>query len=143
MPRFPFLIALATAMIVMIAPQTLRAKPAESSVQARPSETARSAGRHAINGVDYDYESYGEGEPLLLHGRLGSIDMYAPILPILAANRQVIAVDLHGHGRTGLGERPVEMADIGADLAVLVNTLGGGWGEEPLFHAPVRTALAR
>lgn len=60
MPRFPFLIELATAMIVMIAPQTLRAKPA---AQALPSETASSTGRHAINGVDYYYEIWPTSAP--------------------------------------------------------------------------------
>ena len=60
------------------------------------------------NGVNYYYEIHGEGEPmLLLHGGLGSIDMFGPVLPLLAQNRQVIGVDLHGHGRTALGDRPI------------------------------------
>lgn len=41
---------------------------------------------------------------LLLHGGLGSIDMFAPNLPILAEHRLVIGIDLQGHGRTTLGE---------------------------------------
>ena len=78
-----------------------------------------------MNGVNYYYEVHGEGEPLLLlHGGLGSIDMFGPVLPILAENRQVIGVDLHGHGRTELGDRPINLIDIGDDLAAILKELG-------------------
>lgn len=82
-------------------------------------------GRALINGVDYYYEVRGSGEPLLLlHGGLGSIDMFGPVLPKLAETRQVIAVDLQGHGRTPLGERPFRLESIGDDMAELVKRLG-------------------
>lgn len=77
------------------------------------------------NGVNYYYEIHGEGEPLLLlHGGLGSIDMFGPVLPALSEGRQVIAVDLHGHGRTALGDRKVSLQDMGDDMAVIVRELG-------------------
>jgi pimeloyl-ACP methyl ester carboxylesterase len=77
------------------------------------------------NGVNYYFAIYGQGEPLLLlHGGLGSIDMFGPVLPHLAENRQVIAVDLHGHGRTALGDRAINLIDIGDDMAVLLEELG-------------------
>lgn len=84
------------------------------------------SGRETINGVAYYYEVRGKGEPLLLlHGGLGSIDMFRPgLLPILAAKRKVIAVDLQGHGRTPLGDRPFRLESIGDDMAVLVKRLG-------------------
>jgi len=76
------------------------------------------------NGVDYYYEVHGEGEPLLLlHGGLGSIDMFGPVLTKLAAERRVIAVELHGHGRTSLGDRPISLPDMGDDMAVIVRRL--------------------
>jgi pimeloyl-ACP methyl ester carboxylesterase len=84
-------------------------------------------GRIEIAGVNYYYEVRGQGEPLLLlHGGLGSINMFAPILPALSKGRQVIAVDLHGHGRTPLGNRNINLIDIGNDLAVLLKQLGHG-----------------
>ena len=83
------------------------------------------SGRVNANGIDYYYEIHGEGEPLLaLHGGLGSIDMFGPSPALLAAGRQVIAVDLHGHGRTPLGDRPISLIDMGDDMAVLLERLG-------------------
>ena len=77
------------------------------------------------NGLNYYYEIHGQGEPLLmLHGGMGNIGMFEPGLPALAAKRQVIAVDLHGHGRTALGDRPISLIDMGDDMAVILKQLG-------------------
>ena len=77
------------------------------------------------NGVNYYYQVHGQGEPLLLlHGGLGSIEMFGPVLAMLAAERQVIAVDLHGHGRTALGDREISLVDMGDDLATVLRELG-------------------
>src|SRR4029079_15610780 len=86
------------------------------SPMSKPSKT----GRIRADGVDYYYEIHGAGEPLLLlHGGLGSIDMFGGnVLPALAKTRRVIAVDLHGHGRTTLGDRPIDLIDIANDLAL-------------------------
>jgi pimeloyl-ACP methyl ester carboxylesterase len=88
-------------------------------------KTSVKSGHVKANDVSYYYEIHGAGEPLLLlHGGLGNIDMFGPVLPLLAAERQVIAVDLHGHGRTQLGSRQINLPDIGDDLAVVVKELG-------------------
>src|SRR4051812_13612460 len=83
------------------------------------------SGHVAANGINYYYEIHGAGEPLLLlHGGLGSIDMLRPLLPALSKNRRVIAVDLQGHGRTALGDRPISLIGMGDDMAVILKSLG-------------------
>lgn len=114
--------ALTTAEAQEPRPSTITT-PANRSVAA-PTEPATSA-HVAINGINYYYEIHGRGEPLLLlHGGLFSIDLMRPIIPALAKHRQVIAVDLQGHGRTDLGSRPISLIDSGNDLSVLLQRLG-------------------
>ncbi|HKQ13134.1 MAG TPA: alpha/beta hydrolase [Steroidobacteraceae bacterium] len=83
------------------------------------------SGHQSVNGVNYYYAVYGKGEPLLLlHGGLGQIEMFGPNLATLAQHRQVIGVDLQGHGRTDLGNREFSLIDMGSDLGVIVQKLG-------------------
>lgn len=85
----------------------------------------KTKGHSEANGVNYYYEIHGQGDPLLLlHGGLGSIEMFGPILPTLAEGRECIAVDLHGHGRTQLGDRKISLPDMGDDMDVLLKELG-------------------
>ena len=51
--------------------------------------------------MDMHYERRGSGKPLLLiHGIGGSWQSWSPILDALAKHREVIAIDLPGHGNT-------------------------------------------
>lgn len=78
-----------------------------------------------VNEINYYYEIHGEGEPLLLlHGGLGSVDMLEPLLPALTENRQIIGIDLHGHGRTELGNREISYTDMGNDMTAILKKLG-------------------
>lgn len=101
---------------------TLLASPARGDAQGGPAP--RTGHVAASDGVNYYYEIHGKGEPLLLlHGGLMSIDLSGQVLQALARERQVIAVDLQGHGRTTLGERPIDLIAIGNDLAMLLKKL--------------------
>src|SRR3989337_4605042 len=63
-----------------------------------------------VNGLSLYYETHGAGRPMiLLHGGLGSGEMFGPILPELSQNHRVIAVDLQGHGRTADVDRPIDI----------------------------------
>jgi pimeloyl-ACP methyl ester carboxylesterase len=90
--------------------------------------TAESAGsgRHAdVNGINLYYETYGSGHPMiLLHGGLGSGEMFGPILPTLADHHQVILIDLQGHGRTADIDRPLDVRLMADDVAALIEHLG-------------------
>ncbi|MFI2711333.1 alpha/beta fold hydrolase [Micromonospora sp. NPDC018662] len=78
-----------------------------------------------VNGVHLYVETHGAGRPMiLLHGGLGSGEMFTPILPALAAGHQVILVDLQGHGRTADVDRPLDMALMADDVAALIDHLG-------------------
>jgi pimeloyl-ACP methyl ester carboxylesterase len=79
---------------------------------------AKQTGYAPVNGLSYYYEVRGEGEPLLLlHGGLGSMEMFGPLLDGFGAGRKLILVDLQGHGRTALGTRDIDLVAIGDDLA--------------------------
>jgi pimeloyl-ACP methyl ester carboxylesterase len=88
----------------------------------------RGTGAYAdVNGISLYYETYGSGRPLvLLHGGLGSGEMFGPIIPRLAESHQVIAVDLQAHGRTADVDRPIALETMGDDIAALVGHLGVG-----------------
>jgi pimeloyl-ACP methyl ester carboxylesterase len=86
--------------------------------------TPAKSGYAPVNGLKLYYEIYGAGEPLiLLHGGLGSIEMFAPILPALSHARQVIAVDLQAHGRTADIDRPLSFEAMSDDIDALMKHL--------------------
>ncbi len=87
---------------------------------------APGTGQYAeVNGINLYYETHGAGQPMiLLHGGLGSGEMFGPILPALAGHHQVIAVDLQGHGRTADIDRPIDPRLMADDIAALIDHLG-------------------
>jgi pimeloyl-ACP methyl ester carboxylesterase len=87
---------------------------------------ANGTGRYAdVNGINLYYETHGSGRPLiLLHGGLGSGEMFEPILPALTERHQVIVVDLQGHGRTADIDRPIDIRLMADDIAALIDHLG-------------------
>src|SRR3954452_8829309 len=78
-----------------------------------------------VNGLALHYEEHGAGEPLiLLHGGIGTGEMFAPLMPALAAGRRVITVDLQGHGGTADVDRPLRPELMADDIAGLLDHLG-------------------
>src|SRR5882762_10438674 len=105
--------------------QTATPKPAKKPTVRTATPKPSRSGHAAVNGVNYYYAVYGTGEPLLLrHGGLGQIEMFGPNLTKLAQSRQVIGVDLQGHGRTSLGDREINLLDMGNDMAGVLKKLG-------------------
>lgn len=99
-----------------------------------PREDLAGSGYAPVNGLRMYYEVHGEGgdqgptRPLvLLHGGLLTIDLsFGPVLPELAAGRQVIAAELQGHGRTADIERDIDLSVLASDVAGLLDHLGVG-----------------
>ncbi len=78
-----------------------------------------------VNGINLYYETHGSGRPLiLLHGGLGSGEMFGPILAGFADHHQVIVPDLQGHGRTADIDRPLDVRFMADDVAALIDHLG-------------------
>lgn len=61
-----------------------------------------STGYAEVNGLKMYYEVYGQGQPIvLIHGGGSTIQTnFEKVIPLLAATRKVIAVELQAHGRT-------------------------------------------
>lgn len=96
-----------------------------------------------VNGLHLYYERHGPQDsaqpPLvLLHGGYGATTMFTELIPELATQRPVIAVDLQAHGRTADIDRPLRFEHMADDIAgllahlnisqadVLGYSLGGG-----------------
>ena len=79
-----------------------------------------------VNGLQLYYEIHGSGKPLvLLHGGLMTIDLnFGPLLEPLAGGRQVIAVELQGHGHTADIDRPMTIQALAGDVVALLDQLG-------------------
>lgn len=82
------------------------------------------SGYAPVNGLEMYYEIHGEGEPLvLLHGGLCSTAIFNHLLPLFTKTRQVILVDLQGHGRTADIDRPISYEALADDMAELIKHL--------------------
>ena len=92
-----------------------------------PANSEPVTGYVPVNGLDMYYEIHGsEGTPLLLlHGGLFNIDLqFGQVLPELAKNRRVIAVDFQAHGRTNDIDRPLTCAHLASDVEGVLEHLG-------------------
>jgi pimeloyl-ACP methyl ester carboxylesterase len=100
------------------------AASSRSRLGARVSADTAENGYAPVNGLQMYYEIHGEGAPLLLlHSAFGTIAGWGPVLEGLAATRQVIAVELQGHGHTADIDRPLSFEQMADDVAALLNHL--------------------
>jgi pimeloyl-ACP methyl ester carboxylesterase len=84
------------------------------------------SGYELVNGLSMYYEIHSSGQPLvLLHGAFSAIDTsFGKVLPSLAKNRQVIAFELQGHGRTADIDRPLTLEGMADDVATALRQFG-------------------
>ncbi|PZF71790.1 alpha/beta fold hydrolase [Taibaiella soli] len=80
-----------------------------------------------VNGLNMYYEIHGEGNmPLvLIHGGGSTIiTCFSKLLPLLAKDRKVIAMELQAHGRTNDRDAPESFMQDMADVVGLLKYLG-------------------
>ncbi|HEY4387527.1 MAG TPA: alpha/beta hydrolase [Ktedonobacteraceae bacterium] len=88
--------------------------------------TNNPAGNYApVNGINLYYEIHGTGSPLLmLHGGFATFEMLSSLSSVLEENHQIVGVDLYGHGRTALTDRPIRFEHMADDITGLIHYLG-------------------
>ena len=88
--------------------------------------TAPKTGYAPANGLETYYEIHGSGGvPLVvLHGAYMTVEAMGPVVPGLAESRQVIGVELQGHGHTADVDRPFSYEQMADDTAALLRHLG-------------------
>jgi pimeloyl-ACP methyl ester carboxylesterase len=86
-------------------------------------ETTR--GYAPVNGLEMYYEIHGKGDPVvLLHGSFMTItNNWTDMIARLSTSRQVIAVEMQGHGRTADIDRDFSYEGLADDIAALLDHL--------------------
>lgn len=93
---------------------------------AQKNNKMETSGHAAVNGINMYYEIHGKGEtPLvLIHGGGSTIETsFGVLLPLLASNNKVIAVELQAHGRTSDRNAPESFEQDADDVAALLKYL--------------------
>src|SRR6266545_7984005 len=80
----------------------------------------------SVNALNMYYEVHGSGRPLvLLHGGISNIETdFGLLLPALAKDRQVIAIEQQAHGRTADVDRPLSISQMAGDTVALLRQIG-------------------
>lgn len=86
------------------------------------------SGYSDVNGIKMYYEIHGKGKPVvLIHGGGSTIQTnFEKIIPLLAKNREVIAVELQAHGRTSDRNADLTFEQDADDIATLLKNLNIG-----------------
>ncbi|MBB3665823.1 MULTISPECIES: 3-oxoadipate enol-lactonase [Prauserella salsuginis group] len=76
--------------------------------------------------VHSEVEGPADGDVVVLSGSIGSnLTMWQPqVEPLVRAGYRVVRYDQRGHGRTGVPDGDVTMADLGGDVVELLDGLG-------------------
>jgi pimeloyl-ACP methyl ester carboxylesterase len=88
---------------------------------------AAASGTFTHDGVTFYYETYGEGEPLLMvHGNGASIGSFVKQIDYFKAKYRVIAMDSRGQGRSGSSDAPLTYEVMTDDLNAFLEHLNTG-----------------
>lgn len=105
---------------IIIAAALLLAFPAVAQAQAATGTGARVD----VNGMKMYYEVSGQGDPIVvLHGAYMNIPSMGEIIPLLAQNHTVYALEFQGHGRTTDIDRPITYPNLADDVAAFMDAV--------------------
>jgi pimeloyl-ACP methyl ester carboxylesterase len=78
-----------------------------------------------VSDFELHYEIHGDGSALvLLHGALSTIETsFGAVIPLLAENHRVIAIEQQAHGHTPDVDRPLSYGQMAADTVALLREL--------------------
>lgn len=108
---------------------TAPAEPATPAAAVAPPYGANVAasGTFTHDGVTFYYETYGEGEPLVvIHGNGGSIGSMGKQIAFFSPRYKVIAMDSRDQGKTTDSAGPVTYEQMADDVAALLDHLKSG-----------------
>jgi pimeloyl-ACP methyl ester carboxylesterase len=90
-----------------------------------PAQQKPTTGYAPVNGLKMYYEIHGSGDPIvLLHGSFMTItNNWSAWIPELSKTRQVVAVEMQGHGRTADIKREMSYENFADDVAALLDYL--------------------
>jgi len=109
------------AMLALAAASVFAVAVEQAELSAQPQKPAKKKTGYApVNGLKMYYEITGEGQPAVC---IHPIVSHCGLIPALTGNRQWIAVDLQGHGRTADIDRPMTCEQHADDIAALLKHL--------------------
>jgi len=117
--------AAALVLIAACAPRETSTAAAAATAAAIPYGANKDTGATFVHdGVTLYYETYGQGEPLLLvHGNGASIGTFAAQIEHFKATHKVIAMDSRDQGRSADSQEPITYEKMTDDLAALIEHL--------------------
>jgi pimeloyl-ACP methyl ester carboxylesterase len=96
----------------------------EETIDTESLKPATTGYAESAEGLRVYYEVYGQGEPIVvMAGGLMDISTMAQTIGPLSRHRQVIGIDLEGHGRTALRNTPMSHERNGDDVAAVLKHL--------------------
>jgi pimeloyl-ACP methyl ester carboxylesterase len=115
MPQFivrMLCVGLVSTLVAAEAPQPVKLSPASSGYAT------------AAEGLRVHYEIFGKGEPIVvMAGGFGDVTSMAQTIVPLSRKRQVIGIELEGHGHTALRATPMSHERNGDDVAAVLRQL--------------------
>jgi pimeloyl-ACP methyl ester carboxylesterase len=97
----------------------------EPSIKHTKTAQQPTSGYAPVSGLEMYYEIHGTGDPVvLLHGSFMTItNNWTRTIAQLSRSRQVIAVEMQGHGRTADIDRAFSYENLADDIAALLDYL--------------------